>query len=695
MTQFCNELYLKVRISDDFDPNTDWLEDVVEIGTTDPETNYDNNLNRHVWKPEPTNYGAAVTSVDDKTMQLLSAGGFDWMIYYLNWSETEPQDNQYYWRDLDDAIWKAWWYNLKLIVRVDRAPAWARGPGTATAPPSDPAKLGEFLQEVASGGRFVNGRWSYVPKIAGYVIWNEPNLAAEWGGNAPDAAAYTALLQAAYNGVKAGDPNAWVISAGLAPTNENSATAVDDRIFLEDMLFNSACTYFDRLGVNPMGFASAPDDTSDPNDYNFSRALGWRQILVDNGCSKDMFATEMGWLRDTPIDLGGFNWMKVSDIDQAHYLARAYHKARREWPWMGPMMTWNLDFSTFYSDTEHFHWFSVTDDGLSPLRPYLTLKNAATGGPADLWVEKEVGSIRPDQTLDYVIHCTNIGGQPATGVALTDTLPSFTTYVTDSRGDGMLVGNEIVWNIGAIDTGARETITLTLHVSGAVPPTLLKNKAEANVMAAEPYIDDNVAMIGGGNETYLPIVLRDYTPPPPPPVAPDLVVENIIATSNAVTVTIRNQGTQSVPDAPAYEFWVDLYINPSHVPGYNETCQTMGCKGAAWGVTSSATALPTLLPIAPGEVVTLTTGGDYYWPSKETIDWPLSQGDAVYAQVDSANAATSYGSVLENHEITGGPYNNVSGQFTVQGLGAKSSPVLSPDEGPEQDISQTSLPLRP
>jgi hypothetical protein len=121
----------------------------------------------------------------------------------------------------------------------------------------------------------------------------------------------------------------------------------------------------------------------------------------------------------------------------------------------------------------------------------------------------------------------------------------------------------------------------------------------------------------------------------------------------------------------------------------------MGCEGAAWGVTSSASALPTLLPIAPGEVFTLTTGGDYYWPSKETINWPLSQGDAVYAQVDSSNAATTYGAVLENHEMIGGPYNNVSGQFTVQSLGATSSPALSPDEGPEQDISQTSLPPRP
>jgi hypothetical protein len=226
----------------------------------------------------------------------------------------------------------------------------------------------------------------------------------------------------------------------------------------------------------------------------------------------------------------------------------------------------------------------------------------------------------------------------------------------------------------------------TLEVASPDTVTVTYNEA------SPAGVRTDTAWISRRTFVYLPIVLKSYVPPV---VAPDLVVNDIIATSSAVTVTIRNQGNASVPDNAAYEFWVDLYVNPSHVPGYNETCQTMGCEGAAWGVTSSATALPTLLPIAPGEVVTLTTSGDYYWWPKETINWPLSQGDTVYAQVDSVNAATTYGAVLENHEMTGGPYNNVSGQFTVQSLGTASSPGLSPDEGQQQDLSQTSLPPRP
>ncbi|MDH4208607.1 MAG: DUF11 domain-containing protein, partial [Anaerolineae bacterium] len=504
-------MYVTVTVSSDFDPMEDWLENVAEISMSEVEADYDNNLHRHVWKPEPTMYGAAVTSVRHKTMRLLSDGGFDWMLHYVEWSQFEPQDDQYdqYSRRLfEDVRRKASHYNMKLIVRVYHTPAWARPPGSSpSAPPTDPDKLREFLEWLAG-----------YTGAAGFIIWNEPNLAAEWGGNSPDAAAYAALLHAAYDGVKAGNPNALVISAGLAPTNGDGASAVDDRTYLQAMLNSGACNYFDLLGVNPMGFASAPDDTSDPNGYNFSRALEWRDIMDDYCADKQMFGAEMGWLRNSEIDLGGYNWMKVSPVDQAHYLARAYHKARREWPWMGPMMTWNLDFAGFYPISNHFHWFSVTDENLNPLRPYLTLKNAATRGPADLWLEKELigpDEFEPGDDLVYLIHYTNIGGQMATGVVLTDSMPIYTSYAADSRGGAWVTGDEVVWNIGAVEAGERESITLTLHLAGTAPPGVwLENTVEASALPGEPYIDDNMATVSSlvGHGFYLPLALKAYGP---------------------------------------------------------------------------------------------------------------------------------------------------------------------------------------
>ena len=49
----------------------------------------------------------------------------------------------------------------------------------------------------------------------------------------------------------------------------------------------------------------------------------------------------------------------VPPLGKVH-LARAYHKAQCEWgDWMGPMVTWNLDFASGeYSDADHRYWFT-------------------------------------------------------------------------------------------------------------------------------------------------------------------------------------------------------------------------------------------------------------------------------------------------------------------------------------------------
>jgi hypothetical protein len=146
---------------------------------------------------------------------------------------------------------------------------------------------------------------------------------------------------------------------------------------------------------------------------------------------------------------------------------------------------------------------------------------------------------------------------------------------------------------------------------------------------------------------YLPMVMRNYV------LAPDLVVERIIATRNNIQVVVKNQGGAPVND----EFWVDVYINPREAPTrVNQTWNMLGNQGLTWGVTSSA--LPALVP---GGVLTLTLTDGYYQPDYSNVSWPLPAGVLVYAQVDSADAATTYGAVREDHEIFGGPYNNILG----------------------------------
>jgi hypothetical protein len=174
---------------------------------------------------------------------------------------------------------------------------------------------------------------------------------------------------------------------------------------------------------------------------------------------------------------------------------------------------------------------------------------------------------------------------------------------------------------------------------GATPPT---------GMASDGEVEDYKVEIWG--LAYLPLVTNNYV------VAPDLVVDNIIATSDAITVVVENVGNAPVTD----EFWVDLYIDPNPAPTtVNQIWVDLADEGATWGVTTA------VLPLTPGDVLTLTIGDAFYASEYSHIDWPLAAGTQVYAQVDSWDGSTVYGAVEEAHEIIGGAYNNILGPVLV------------------------------
>jgi len=225
----------------------------------------------------------------------------------------------------------------------------------------------------------------------------------------------------------------------------------------------------------------------------------------------------------------------------------------------------------------------------------------------------------------------------------------------------------------AADFTNSATVTGTLPVGDDVTDT------DTAMVHVEP------APAPPGSQIYLPIILNNSVPP-----APDLVVENIVATRNSVQVVIKNQGDAAV--LPADVFWVDLYVNPNPVPtGVNQTWDDGRCvEGVVWGVAAPA------LPLEPGGVITLTIGDVYYWPDYSRFSGSFPEGMPIYVQVDSANTNTTYGAVLENHEITGGPYNNISGPvYPTNAIGEVPAEAELPVTGDHPPASSRNLPPRP
>jgi subtilisin-like proprotein convertase family protein len=154
--------------------------------------------------------------------------------------------------------------------------------------------------------------------------------------------------------------------------------------------------------------------------------------------------------------------------------------------------------------------------------------------------------------------------------------------------------------------------------------------------------------------TYLPAIFDAYLS------APDLIVKEFWVSDTAVQVVIQNIGNVAVSDA----FWVDLYVDPDPLPtGVNQIWSNLASQGMVWGVTA---------PLGVGEVVTLTVDSVFYRREASELVWPLAVGTSVYVQVDSAHAETSYGSVLERHEVLGAPYNNIASTVVALFSGQRS-----------------------
>jgi polysaccharide biosynthesis protein PslG len=248
-------------------------------------------------------------------------------------------------------------------------------PITQNQPPINYQDFGDFCFTLAD--RF-KGR------IRAYQVWNEPNLSREWGEQSPSPAEYTELLRVCYIGIKTADPNAIVVSAGLAPTGTQPPLAMPDTDFLQGMYDAGAADYFDALGLNAPGY-KAPPELSPEEGLNqewggyrwnvFRHVEDMREIMVANGdADKQVVILETGWILSQELH-PSYTWFGVSEAQQAEYLVGAYQFARENWqPWIGPIFAIYIsDFDWTPEGNEQYWWSIVLPDG-TPRPAYLALK---------------------------------------------------------------------------------------------------------------------------------------------------------------------------------------------------------------------------------------------------------------------------------------------------------------------------------
>jgi hypothetical protein len=311
-------------------------------------------------RPRPFHYAFHTLFLDQPVAYLAAWAGFDSVVQVFPWRDLNPAPGVYAWDASDDMVRVANASGLDLVVRLDMPPDWAvveQGPL-----PFDLPAYADFVEAVAA---------RYRGRVLAYVVWNEPNLAVEWGRGVAEPWAYVGVLGAAYRRIRAADPGALVVAAGLAPTNENSERAMDDRDFLRAMVQAGAAACFDVLAAHDYGYGLPPDDPYGAHGgLNLARLLDLRQIMTGHGDDKPIWITELGYTVQPGLH------PHVTPEAQADYLAGAFEHVRRRWPWVEMLAVWNLSYGQALDDAvgAEMAGFSVVYPDLNPRLAYYVLQ---------------------------------------------------------------------------------------------------------------------------------------------------------------------------------------------------------------------------------------------------------------------------------------------------------------------------------
>ncbi|MGH2368888.1 MAG: cellulase family glycosylhydrolase, partial [Chloroflexota bacterium] len=272
---------------------------------------------------------------------------------------------------------------LNIIFSVVSSPSWSRADGRTDGPPDDYADFANFLSQLAT---------RYQGQVRAYEIWNEQNFSREWGGGRINAGEYVELLKAAYTAIKAADPSAIVVTGALTPNGfTDPAVAIDDLTYLEGMYqYQDGIIkqFSDAIGAHAGGYNSPPQaepfrpgmpvtaEFRDHPSFYFRRIEQLRDVMVRYGdADKKMWLTEFGW--STANAAPGYEYGNDNTAaEQATYLVNAFNMAKTQYPWMGVMFVWNLNFATLpdLPASDEKPPFAILNRDWTPRPAYLALQ---------------------------------------------------------------------------------------------------------------------------------------------------------------------------------------------------------------------------------------------------------------------------------------------------------------------------------
>ena len=325
----------------------------------------------------------------ERELEILARAGIGLIRQEIPWVEIEPHAKGVYidnhgedsWAKYDRIVELAQGFGIEVLARLDRPPAWAT-PGfdpqentSIQMPPADFTDFADFAAAVAA---------RYRGKVKYFQIWNEPNLFGEWGGQPPDPAAYLDMLREVGAAIRAANPDAVIVLAGLAPTIETGPDNLSDLLFLERLYLLGARGTFDVASSMSYGLFTGPRDPRiEAPRTNFPRAVLWREIMEVHGdAGTPIWASEYGWMSLPPGWQGDQGiWGNHPAADQAAWTVDGIRRAREQWPWLPTITIWASRWPHDTHPDDPTPFFGLLTKDLEPRDHMLALEQAYAAAP--------------------------------------------------------------------------------------------------------------------------------------------------------------------------------------------------------------------------------------------------------------------------------------------------------------------------
>jgi hypothetical protein len=323
-------------------------------------------IGRERFGVSPDNLEFEDEATRNRTLDSLAAMGARWIRFDVKWDVIQHGGPDSFDFSRYDALAEAARARgFRVLGTLAYAPRWARSQACKDSFPCEPRDAGEYARFAEATVAHFRGR------VGHWEIWNEPNISGFWRPK-PNAAAYTALLKAAYPRMKAANPEAVVLAGATSPAPDD-ATQIDEVTFLEQVYAAGGGGSFDAWSHHPYTHPAPPGNVHPDSAWYqmYGTKPNVRDLMRSHGdAAKQVWGTEYG-----PPTAGGPG--SVSEATQARWVTQAYD-LWKTYDWAGPLF-WYADRDQLPTGASGDAWnyYGVLRDDFSPKPAWSAYRAAA------------------------------------------------------------------------------------------------------------------------------------------------------------------------------------------------------------------------------------------------------------------------------------------------------------------------------